>query len=1063
MKQRKKLSSSVCSSIILACLFRAPTVLAEEKTAAKAISKELQRVKKAPLKTEEASQESSPDTQDASSVATESSLEEQLILTGDNLLKNPQFDQTSSAQEHQSTSLWSKESASDWKDYKDASKSQGCPKIAVSDNKLTMTSDGNQRFRGCVHQTVAINPDKQYLLTFDIETKDKTGQAFARIIEEIKQGSGAAKEQRLWLSPMATGTEKKHQEKLYIPKLKVNQIKLELFYEAGHGQVVFDNLSLREAGDKPSDDIKIASHHLEEQIVLPLNKHYLMEMADYHYQIAAESSNIVRVENGLLIPLAQGKTLLEVLDQEGQRVATVPVEILAAEDLQTTSLITKWCEVILGAENFDRSSPAMVALNQKLDDSVTKNLADLTKDQKSTYLWSDLADLHQSSHMTATCRRLEEMAKQVSSLASRYYQDKELIRLIKDKLAWLTLNHYHPQKDIEGKANWWDFEIGTPRAIVNTLAFIYPYVTQEEIKRYTKGISHFVPNPRQFRSTLVNPFKAIGGNLVDMGRVKIIEALLKHDKKALQDSIAALDTLFAFQPKGSRGEGFYEDGSYIDHTNVAYTGAYGNVLIDGLSQMVPLLQLLATSLDQQKLEVMTHWIEQAFLPLMVHGELMDMSRGRSISRENASSRQAALEALRGMLRLAEALPEQAKIRIKGKIKAVLAFHNQETILESLSSYYDMKLFKELLEDTTIQASPVKSYLSLFNQMDKLAYYNAEKDFAFALSMHSNKTLNFEAMNDENTRGWYTGDGMFYLYNSDLGHYSDHFWPTVNPLKMAGTTEAEVRREDVTVAYLKKLTNDYKEKAKEKAGMSTLPSSFVGAIKVGDKTALAVMDFQNWDRTVSAKKSWTILDDQIVFLGTAITSQTHQAVTTTIDQRKENPDNSYTLFINGQETALTEEVLYRDDVTSLLLLSKDGQANIGYLFAKPTALALSRKVQSGRWSEINTNSKNEDLISQSFITISQAHSQASDSYAYTLLPNISKADFDKVCSEARIEVLRNDSKLQLIHDKKQDLLAVVKYNQAKEVINGQLSLEKSGLYLYQKVGNDFKQLSFKALS
>ncbi|WP_231199697.1 polysaccharide lyase family 8 super-sandwich domain-containing protein [Streptococcus equi] len=86
----------------------------------------------------------------------------------------------------------------------------------------------------------------------------------------------------------------------------------------------------------------------------------------------------------------------------------------------------------------------------------------------------------------------------------------------------------------------------------------------------------------------------------------------------------------------------------------------------------------------------------------------------------------------------------------------------------------MKLFKELLEDTTIQASPVKSYLSLFNQMDKLAYYNAEKDFAFALSMHSNKTLNFEAMNDENTRGWYTGDGMFYLYNSDLGHYSDHF-------------------------------------------------------------------------------------------------------------------------------------------------------------------------------------------------------------------------------------------------------------------------------------------------
>lgn len=97
----------------------------------------------------------------------------------------------------------------------------------------------------------------------------------------------------------------------------------------------------------------------------------------------------------------------------------------------------------------------------------------------------------------------------------------------------------------------------------------------------------------------MNPFKAIGGNLVDMGRIKIIEALLKHDKKALQDSIAALDTLFAFQPRGSKGEGFYEDGSYIDHTNVAYTGAYGNVLIDGLSQLVPLIQQSAASLDQK--------------------------------------------------------------------------------------------------------------------------------------------------------------------------------------------------------------------------------------------------------------------------------------------------------------------------------------------------------------------------------------------------------------------------------------------------------------------------------
>ncbi len=39
------------------------------------------------------------------------------------------------------------------------------------------------------------------------------------------------------------------------------------------------------------------------------------------------------------------------------------------------------------------------------------------------------------------------------------------------------------------------------------------------------------------------------------------------------------------------------------------------------------------------------WINQSFLPLIVKGELMDMSRGRSISREAASSHAAAVEVL----------------------------------------------------------------------------------------------------------------------------------------------------------------------------------------------------------------------------------------------------------------------------------------------------------------------------------------------------------------------------------------------------------------------------------
>ena len=81
-----------------------------------------------------------------------------------------------------------------------------------------------------------------------------------------------------------------------------------------------------------------------------------------------------------------------------------------------------------------------------------------------------------------------------------------------------------------------------------------------------------------------------------------------------------------------------------------------------------------------------------------------------------------------------------------------------------------------------QVPPRTSYLSAFNKMDKTAMYNAEKGFGFGLSLFSSRTLNYEHMNKENKRGWYTSDGMFYLYNGDLSHYSDGYWPTVNPIR-----------------------------------------------------------------------------------------------------------------------------------------------------------------------------------------------------------------------------------------------------------------------------------------
>lgn len=227
--KHKKYYPYICSSILLACLLWSPTVLADEDSSGTTALPMPQEIEPPQQITDLSHQVTSQN--DVAVTTTEKEgdpdLESQVTLTGENLLKNPQFDQTSPAS---TTSTdkdkgWSKEAAEGWQVYKDSKQIVGSPQIDASEQQLTMTNEAGKKLRGCVHQTVAINPEKQYLVSFDIETKDKTGQAFVRVIEEIKENN-TLKEQRLWLSPMATGTMKKHQEKLYVPKLKVNQIKL---------------------------------------------------------------------------------------------------------------------------------------------------------------------------------------------------------------------------------------------------------------------------------------------------------------------------------------------------------------------------------------------------------------------------------------------------------------------------------------------------------------------------------------------------------------------------------------------------------------------------------------------------------------------------------------------------------------------------------------------------------------------------------------------------------------------------------------------------------------------
>ncbi|HGD5536593.1 TPA: polysaccharide lyase family 8 super-sandwich domain-containing protein, partial [Streptococcus agalactiae] len=188
------------------------------------------------------------------------------------------------------------------------------------------------------------------------------------------------------------------------------------------------------------------------------------------------------------------------------------------------------------------------------------------------------------------------------------------------------------------------------------------------------------------------------------------------------------------------------------------------------------------------------------------------------------------------------------------------------------------------------------------------------------------------------------------------------------------------------------------------------------------------------------------------------------VSTTIDQRKDDSKTPYTTYVNGKTVDLKQASSQQfTDTKSVFLESKEPGRNIGYIFFKNSTIDIERKEQTGTWNSINRTSKNTSIVSNPFITISQKHDNKGDSYDYMMVPNIDRTSFDKLANSKEVELLENSSKQQVIYDKNSQTWAVIKHDNQESLINNQFKMNKAGLYLVQKVGNDYQNVYYQPQS
>ncbi|HHP1262166.1 TPA: polysaccharide lyase 8 family protein [Staphylococcus argenteus] len=722
-----------------------------------------------------------------------------------------------------------------------------------------------------------------------------------------------------------------------------------------------------------------------------------------------------------------------------------------AETPDYEKLKKTWLDVNYGYDQYDESNQDMKNKFEATEKEATNLLSSMKTDNNRTYLWDSAKDIdNKSADMTKTYRNIEKIAEAMKNPKTTLNTDQNKNK-VKVAMKWLHENAYgkDPDKKVKelsenftkttGKntnLNWWDYEIGTPRALTNTLILLKEDFTDKEKKKYTAPIKTFAPNSDKILSSVGQPEQAKGGNLVDISKVKLLESIIEEDKDMMKKSIDSFNTVFTYVQSNATGKernGFYKDGSYIDHQDVPYTGAYGVVLLEGISQMMPMIKETPFNDKTQNNTTLKSWIDEGFMPLIYKGEMMDLSRGRAISRENETSHSASATVMKSLLRLSDAMDESTKAKYKQIVKTSVESDSSYKQTDYLNSYSDIDKMKSLMTDSTISTNDLTQQLKIYNDMDRVTYRNKELDFAFGLSMTSKNVARYESINGENLKGWHTGAGMSYLYNSDVKHYRDNFWATADMKRLSGTT-----------------TLDNEEPKENKNSDKT----FVGGTKFDDQHASIGMDFENQDKTLTAKKSYFILNDKIVFLGTGIKStDSSKNPMTTIENRKAN---GYTMYNDDRQTITSN--INDQETNSVFLESTDNKKNIGYHFLNKPKITVKKVSQTGKWSEINKSQKSDDKKDE-YYEVTQKHSNTDDKYGYVLYPCLSKDVFKSKANQ--VTVVKQDDDFHVVKDN-DSVWAGVNYSDSTQTfdINGtKVEVKAKGMFILKKKDDNTYECSF----
>jgi hyaluronate lyase len=649
----------------------------------------------------------------------------------------------------------------------------------------------------------------------------------------------------------------------------------------------------------------------------------------------------------------------------------------------------RWAGLNTGGA-FDPTEPAYADALTKLTTQAQEFVDNLIIDAERTALWADLPLSSTSGNFSISYTRLKTIALARATPGTTLTADPA------EKLAGALdfLNQRAYNETLPETGNWWFWEIGAPRALLDTCILAYDAITPDQLTSYLRAVDRFVPDPN--RRTNSPNLRETGANRVDKALIVALRGIVGksadkiaagHD--ALSDvAEAGKNSVFTYV---TSGDGFYRDGSFVQHGNLAYVGTYGNVALGGVANLFSLLGGSTWQISDPNRAVILDAVEASFAPFIVDGLMMDSVSGRAISRERAGDHRNGHGTTSSVLLLAGGVAEPYATRYKALAKGWITRDRLADYLTD-ASIPEISRAKAVLDDTGTTAAPAAPAHFQFHNQDRVVH--RRPGWTFAIAMSSKRMARYEWGNGENLRGWYVGDGMTYLYNDDHAQFYDAYWPTVDAHRMPGTTIS-------TKPRLPHGTG---------GGTGTIAAyaEWVGGASYRNKAGAVGMHLINHDKTLQARKSWFCLSDSIVALGAGIAGTDGYPVETVVENRNLHADGTAALVVDG----VTQPGNGSYDDPRWAHLEGVG----GYVFPRGGQLRATREARTGTWREINTGNDtggSTTPYTRRYVSLVVEHGTAVGEYAYILLPGASRSRTAARAADPGVTVLANSAEVQAV--------------------------------------------------